>query len=257
MSRSVVRADRTGPDGTDVGRVEDGQQAGDAALDPLLVHDVGLVDADLRTGVRLDVVDLHDERRPGDERRRSPSCPVSGRDRQRLGRRRGRGRRSWWWWSPRWSASGPRRPRRRRRREAACHEGDGDAAGGQALLRGIEQSGQHGRGHSFEVQALSRLPARPPPIADPGASRRPHSSRSRAMRSSSGGWVSNRRLRRDIRPSSSSSAWGSSIQRWAVARLWSRRPCSRRAASPGPRSGRAGSGSARPRRRRRGSRAAG
>ena len=38
------------------------------------------------------------------------------------------------------------------------------------------------------------------------------------MRSSSGGWVSNRRLRRDMRPSSSVRAIGCSIQRWAVAR---------------------------------------
>ena len=37
------------------------------------------------------------------------------------------------------------------------------------------------------------------------------------MRSSSGGWVSNMRLIRLIRPSSSSTACGCSIQRWAVA----------------------------------------
>ena len=37
------------------------------------------------------------------------------------------------------------------------------------------------------------------------------------MRSSSGGWVSNRRLMRDMRPSSSVRAMGCSIQRWAVA----------------------------------------
>jgi hypothetical protein len=39
------------------------------------------------------------------------------------------------------------------------------------------------------------------------------------MRSSSGGWVSNRRFSRDIFPSASETACGCSIQRWAVAWL--------------------------------------
>ena len=61
MLWSVLRTERTGPTRSGVVRVEDRGEARDAALDDLLVHDVGLVDAVLRVrSVR--VVDLHRDR---------------------------------------------------------------------------------------------------------------------------------------------------------------------------------------------------
>ena len=78
---SVVRAERMGPTGIGVAGLEDGRQPRDAAFDHLLVDDVGLVQADLRTGdvaraVAVGVVDLHDERRTLEDRRgRSPADP--------------------------------------------------------------------------------------------------------------------------------------------------------------------------------------
>ena len=63
MAMSDVRAERTGPTGTESVEWKMASEPGDAALDPLLVHDVGLVDAELRPGLRFAVVDLHDQGR--------------------------------------------------------------------------------------------------------------------------------------------------------------------------------------------------
>ena len=63
----MVRAERIGPDRLGQLGLEDGDEAGDAALDDLLEDDVGRVEAGLRPGVvatGVDVVDLHDQRRP-------------------------------------------------------------------------------------------------------------------------------------------------------------------------------------------------
>ena len=67
---------------------------GHRALDPLLVDDVGVVDAGLGPRRRLDVVDLHDQGRTGEHR------GVGGRQAgERVHGRRGRGgaSSSWWW----------------------------------------------------------------------------------------------------------------------------------------------------------------
>ena len=57
MPMSMLRAERTGPIERGVLALEDGGEAGDAALDGLLEHDVGLVDAGLGPAGRV-VVDL-------------------------------------------------------------------------------------------------------------------------------------------------------------------------------------------------------
>ena len=95
MSGSIARTERTGPTFVGRGRVEDRPEAGDAALDDLLVDDVGLVEPGLRARLGR-VLDLHRERRAASARRRSGSGrPVSGAigtgDRgRRRARRRGR-----------------------------------------------------------------------------------------------------------------------------------------------------------------------
>ena len=120
------------------------------------------------------VVDLHDQRGAPDAAVESPGRPVSGatgagavvvvvggRGRGGGGRRRP---------PPRRRRARTRRPRRR----AATNADDAD---GDALLRGVQDPGEH------EAGLLDQ------------------SSRRSAMRSSSGGWVSNMRLMRLIRPS--------------------------------------------------------
>ena len=71
--------------------------------------------------------------------------------------------------------------------------------------------------HSTRMGARDPQPL-PPGLDRSGAVRRDrgYSSRSSAMRSSRGGWVSNMRLMRHIRPSARSAAAGCSIHRWAV-----------------------------------------
>ena len=85
---SWVRPERIGADRVGVRRVEHRGEAGDAALDDLLEHDVGLVEPGLRAGVGV-VVDLDHQRRARRAARRVGDRQPGERHH---GGRRGRGR---------------------------------------------------------------------------------------------------------------------------------------------------------------------
>ena len=139
------RGPRSAPSGPGRGlgrvRVEDREEAGDVALDDLLVDDVGLVDAGLRSARPAC---SRPSRRARGGSRLSPAgsgSPVSGAMAGALAvvvaaaRRRGR-RRSWW--SPPSSSSPPPRPRRR---AIAASDRDAAAATRRASCATIEDLG--------------------------------------------------------------------------------------------------------------------
>ena len=155
MSGSSARTERTGPMTAGTVELKIGDEARDVALDDLLVDHVGLVDAGLRSRVG-GVLDLHRQRR----------AAVAG----------GAGV----------DQSGERRGRRRHRGGGRRHRGGGRASASPpcdvAAAAGATRTGPG--------------PRRAPPIAceyvDRGPS--PTSPATAAMRSSRGGWVSNRLL---------------------------------------------------------------
>ena len=195
----MVRAERIGPTGSESVEWKTAKKRV-IALDHLLVDDVGLVEARLgRAACGVGVVDLHDERGPvaagrvgaGQAGERAttggatvvvgaPAVVVGGRGRRRRRRRS-------WWPAPPWCVVGEPPTSRR------------------AATRGDDEAAASGDGAASSSAGASRTSS----VRAPGAA---------AMRSSSGGWVSNSRLSRARAcPRPPTRAIGCSIHRWAVA----------------------------------------